>query len=176
MYLIASPTVWIFSASSSGMFRSNSSSNSITSSTVSRLSAPRSLMKPVCSLTFSFEAPICSQTISITRSRMLPVGLPTLPPAGFPAWTSVGVSAPGGAAPGTGNLHDHAAVDANHLPRNVPRARGGEELHDGRHVLDGPQAGQGDPGQQGLGGPRRQVRGHVGRDVARRHGVGGHPS
>src|ERR1051326_3014556 len=182
MYLMASPTVWIFSASSSGMFRSNSSSNSITSSTVSRLSADRSLMKEVCSVTFSFEAPICSQTISITRSRTLPV-LATLPPAGRagalngastrgPCFPRGSVPPPGG-SPGAGTLlHDHAAVYANHLPGNVPRPGGGEELHQRDDVGRGPEPPEGDPGLQSLGGPRWQSGRHVGFDVARRDRVG----
>ncbi len=80
MYLMASPTVWIFSASSSGMFRSNSSSNSITSSTVSRESAPRSLMKEVASVILSRLAPICSQTMSSTFSRMFSLAATPYPP------------------------------------------------------------------------------------------------
>src|ERR1035441_2476774 len=50
------------------MVMSNSSSNSITNSTVSSESAPRSLTKEVSLVTWSLETPICSLTISITRS------------------------------------------------------------------------------------------------------------
>ena len=51
---MASPTVVIFSASSSGMEIPNSFSNSMISSTVSRESAPRSLAKLyVSSISFS---------------------------------------------------------------------------------------------------------------------------
>jgi len=45
MYWIRIPTVVIFSASSSGISMSNSSSKAMTSSTVSKESAPRSSMK-----------------------------------------------------------------------------------------------------------------------------------
>src|SRR5262245_38159947 len=48
----------------------NRSSNSMTSSTVSRESAPRSLMNDVSRLTSSFLVLSCSQTISTTRSSM----------------------------------------------------------------------------------------------------------
>src|SRR5262249_48242694 len=48
----------------------NSSSNAITSSTVSRLSAPRSSMKLAFSVTFSASTPRCSTTIFFTRSPM----------------------------------------------------------------------------------------------------------
>src|SRR5690606_5324191 len=45
IYFTASPTVTMDSAASSGISMPNSSSNAMTSSTVSRLSAPRSSMK-----------------------------------------------------------------------------------------------------------------------------------
>src|SRR4029079_18442441 len=51
MKLMASPTVWIFSAASSGISMLNSSSKAITSSTVSRESAPRSSMNLASSFT-----------------------------------------------------------------------------------------------------------------------------
>src|ERR1051326_8063057 len=66
----ASPTVRIVSAASSGISQPNSSSNAITSSTVSRLSAPRSSMKLALSVTFSGSTPRCSTTIFFTRSAM----------------------------------------------------------------------------------------------------------
>src|ERR1051325_2603113 len=47
---------------------SNSSSNSITSSTVSSESAPRSFTNEVSGVIFSLSTPSCSATISITRS------------------------------------------------------------------------------------------------------------
>src|SRR6188768_1189972 len=67
---MALPTDWIFSASSSGIEISNSSSNSITSSTVSSESAPRSLMNEVSRVILSGVVPIWSQTILITRSSI----------------------------------------------------------------------------------------------------------
>src|SRR6202011_1041323 len=65
---VASPTVKIVSAASSGISQPNSSSNAITSSTVSRLSAPRSSIKLALSTTFSGSTPRCSTTIFLTRS------------------------------------------------------------------------------------------------------------
>src|SRR5882762_8931979 len=65
---VASPTVKIVSAASSGISQPNSSSNAITSSTVSRLSAPRSSMKLALSTTLSGSTPRCSTTIFLTRS------------------------------------------------------------------------------------------------------------
>src|SRR5882724_7043594 len=60
----------IFSASSSGISHSNSSSNAITSSTVSRESAPRSLTKEDSFLTSDSFTPNCSATIFLTRCSM----------------------------------------------------------------------------------------------------------
>src|SRR5215475_11952923 len=65
---MASPTVLIFSAWSSGMVISNSSSSSMTSSTMSRESAPMSSWKEVERVTCSLFTPRFSQTISMTRS------------------------------------------------------------------------------------------------------------
>src|SRR6476469_8507580 len=68
--LMASPTVKMVSAASSGISHPNYSSNAMTSSTVSRLSAPRSSMKLALSVTFSASTPKCSTTIFFTRSPM----------------------------------------------------------------------------------------------------------
>src|SRR5262245_39353590 len=70
MYSMAAPTVWIFSASSSGIEISNSSSNSITSSTVSRESAPRSFTNEVSFVILSGDVPIWLQTMRLTRSSI----------------------------------------------------------------------------------------------------------
>src|SRR3984893_7514919 len=67
-YLIASPTVTIVSAWSSGISTPNSSSKAITNSTVSSESAPRSSMKLALSTTLSASTPRCSTTIFFTRS------------------------------------------------------------------------------------------------------------
>src|SRR5438270_8298379 len=67
---MASRTVVIFSAASSGISTPNSSSKAITSSTMSRLSAPRSSMKLSSSVTLSGSTPRCSTTIFFTRSAV----------------------------------------------------------------------------------------------------------
>src|SRR5580704_15205050 len=66
--LMASPTVRMVSAASSGISQPNSSSKAMTSSTVSRLSAPRSSMKLAFSVTLASSTPRCSTTIFLTRS------------------------------------------------------------------------------------------------------------
>src|SRR3989337_2694548 len=69
-YLRASPTVRSFSASSSGMSTSNSFSQAITSSTVSRLSAPRSSMKLASLVSFSRSPPSSFSMMSLTLSEL----------------------------------------------------------------------------------------------------------
>src|SRR5881628_2482751 len=66
MYFTTSWTVRIFSASSSEISMSYSSSSAITSSTMSRESAPRSSMKDAVGVTSSSLTPSCSQMISFT--------------------------------------------------------------------------------------------------------------
>ena len=52
---------------SSGISQLNSSSNAITNSTVSKLSAPRSSINEAVSVTFSTSTPKCSITIFLTK-------------------------------------------------------------------------------------------------------------
>src|SRR5215831_20519102 len=123
---MASPTVVIFSASSSGISRSNSSSKAITSSTVSRESAPRSSMNFALGLTSSSSTPSCSQMISLTRSS---TGL-AMNASSRRMNSEDTVHLVGGPV---GCLHVQAAVDVDHLARDVGRAIAGEEAH---HLRD----------------------------------------
>src|SRR6056297_3155265 len=66
------------SAASSGISMPNSSSNAMTSSTVSRLSAPRSSMNEAFSVTLSSSTPRCSTTIFFTRSAISLISIPHL--------------------------------------------------------------------------------------------------
>src|SRR5512141_1732627 len=68
MYSTASLTFWIFSASSSGISMPNASSKAITSSTVSRESAPRSSTKEASGFTSSACTPSCSTMMLLTFS------------------------------------------------------------------------------------------------------------
>ena len=70
MYSTASPTVFSFSASSSGISALNSSSKAMTNSTVSRESAPRSSMKEASRVTSSAFTPSCSTIMSFTFCSM----------------------------------------------------------------------------------------------------------
>ena len=70
MNFTASATVRMVSAASSGISIPNSSSKAITSSTVSRLSAPRSSIKLAASFTSPASTPRFSTTIFFTRSAI----------------------------------------------------------------------------------------------------------
>src|SRR5271166_3703589 len=65
---MASLTVRIFSASSSGISISKASSKAMTNSTVSRESAPRSSTKEALGVTSPSSTPSCSTMICFTRS------------------------------------------------------------------------------------------------------------
>src|SRR3989338_6524283 len=67
-YPSASPTVTMFSASSSGISKPNSSSKAITSSTRSSESAPRSSESDAPDVTFSGRTPSSLTMISLTRA------------------------------------------------------------------------------------------------------------
>src|SRR5262245_18830429 len=71
MYSTASPTVRIFSASSSEISVPNSSSRLMISSTRSSESAFRSSTKDASGLTSSSSTPSCSTTIFLSRSYVL---------------------------------------------------------------------------------------------------------
>src|SRR5439155_1516391 len=114
MYWIASPTVTIFSASSSGIWMSKCSSSAITSSTVSRESAPRSSMNFAVGVTSSSSTPSCSTMISFTFSS-----------TGFAMNRS---------PPPKGELHIETAVDVEHLARDVGRPVSGEESYHLGHL------------------------------------------
>src|SRR5690606_40505578 len=139
---MASATVWSCSASSSGISRPNSSSNAMTSSTVSRESAPRSSTNDASGVTFSGSTPSSLMMISLTFASMLSDMM----------CLAVGV------------LHDHAAIDHDHLAGNVTRARACKKPYDPGHVLCGPESSERDlAGQIPLGrlGTAEEVAGVV---------------
>ncbi|GAM92399.1 acyl carrier protein [Listeria monocytogenes] len=69
MYFTASPTVLMFSASPSEISTPNSSSSSITNSTTSRESAPRSSLKEASKVTLDSSTPKRSTMIFVTFSN-----------------------------------------------------------------------------------------------------------
>src|SRR6266568_5697024 len=157
-YFMAEPTVLSFSASSSGMSMSNSFSKAITSSTVSRLSAPRSSMKLAPSVSLSRSTPSSSTMMSFTFSSSCFMSMPM-----------------GNLKRGVGKRSQHhPAVDDQHLSRNVAREVGGEKEHRRRDVRAFAQPAQRDGLDQGrprlAGDGARELR----IDEARRHRVHEH--
>src|SRR5690348_8923248 len=197
MKFTASLTVTIFSAASSGISQPNSSSNAITSSTVSRLSAPRSSMKLALSVTLASSTPRCSTTIFFTRSATSLITrsstkltrlilavcdirslgdkpeqggtLPNIDRRPFPAERPLSLAVPRG-----GLDHGQPAVDVQGLPGHVARLVARDEEHPGRDLL-----GRADPAQRDRLGDAGfllvvQRRGHrrrneAGRDTIDRH-------
>src|SRR6476659_3893870 len=152
MYSIASLTRVIFSASSSGISMPNSSSNAITSSTVSSESAPRSSTNDASGVTSSSSTPNCSTIMLFTLSAT----------ATFSSY-----------------LHVHPAVDGENLTSNIRRLVGRQKTysrgnlrrraHSPQRNLRGPirLRGLGDRrGHVGFAQPRSD---HVHRDLPRRH-------
>src|SRR5690606_12916743 len=125
MYRTASPTVRIFSASSSGISKSNSSSNAITSSTMSRESAPRSSTKDASSVTSSASTPSCSTTSSLTRSK-------------------TSMSSP----PCQDSSHGQPAIDDQGVPRDVRCVVADEKCHATRDLFGTPDAPERNPFRQ----------------------------
>src|SRR2546430_13305453 len=115
------------------MSMSNSFSNAITSSTVSRLSAPRSSMKPASDVSLSRSTPSSSTMMSLTFSSSCFMSM------------VMGILKGG---VGKRSQH-HPAVDDQHLSRNVARDVGRENEHRRRHVRALAQMAQGDRRDQG---------------------------
>src|SRR5689334_3682880 len=153
MYWMASPTVTIFSASSSGIWMSKCSSRAMTSSTVSRESAPRSSMNFAVGVTSSSSTPSCSMMISFTFSST-DFAMNPLRMGKSEAW-----------------LHVEAAVDVEDLPRHVRGPVSGQESYHFRYLASRSDALERHLRQQRLARVCRQRRRHVGLDQSRRDGV-----
>src|ERR1700741_4052538 len=117
---MASLTRVIFSASSAGISIPNSSSNAITSSTVSSESAPRSSTNEASGVTSSSSTPSCSTMMLFTLSA-----------------TAIQSS-----------LRVHPAVDGQNVPCNIRRLVGGEKAARRRHVVHGAESTERDERRQ----------------------------
>src|SRR5690348_3246414 len=156
-YCMAAPTVFSFSASSSGMSMSNSFSKAITSSTVSKLSAPRSSMKLALLVSLSRSTPSSSTMMSLTFSSSCFMSMAMVDPSAE-GWTLAG-------------SHYHPAVDDQHLSCNVARQIGSEKEHGVCDIFALPQPSQRNGRLEGLLHLVRDGFRHLGRDVSRSDGI-----
>src|SRR6266498_4579627 len=158
---MASPTVLIFSVSSSGISILNCSSSASTSSTTASESAFRSSENDASSLTLSGATSSCSMMIFLTFSSIS--SAMCLGPL---------LSSCYGLAART--LHEKATVDAQDLPGDVPGRRPGQKRDRRSDVLGFSNAAERNRLEQ-LGAPRlgQLRRGHVGVDVTGRNRVRG---
>src|ERR1700757_1279896 len=138
MYSIACWTVVIFSASSSGISVSNSSSRAITSSTVSSESAPRSSTNADSFLISASLTPSCSATIFLTRCSTLSMHYPPTRESKPSERSQFYQIVP----PRKDGLlcHVHSAVDVQCRAGDIARLARGEECHRMRDVLRRAQA------------------------------------
>src|SRR3954453_22467588 len=139
------------------MSMSNSFSNAMTSSTVSRLSAPRSSMKLASLVSLSRSTPSSSTMMSLTFSSS--------------CFMSIAMGNPQGRK---SDSHHHSAIDDENLPRNVAGQVGGEKEDGGRDVGPLPQPSQRNVVQEVLLGFRGDSLCQLGLDEARRNGVHQH--
>src|SRR3989338_629913 len=136
----------IFSASSSGISTPNSSSSAMTSSTVSRESAPRSSTKEAVSVPSSILTPSCSAIIARTRSWMD---------------SAINVSSSFDVQSG---LHGQAAVHHEDVPRDVPGGVADQKQRGLRDIPGFPEGSHRNQRLKPLLGLISQAIGHLGLD------------
>src|SRR5215212_5236609 len=139
-------TLVIFSASSSGMSHSNSSSRAITSSTLSRESAPRSSTKDDSFLMSASATPSCSATIFLTRASRLSIEFLHSFFCGSTAKKRAHSSTARGRhlSQKSPLIHVHAAIHVQRGAGDVGGVRRAQEKHGLRDVLDLPETAQRD--------------------------------
>src|SRR5438309_555753 len=131
-------TVVIFSASSSGISVSNSSSRAITSSTVSSESAPRSSTNEDVLLISASFTPSCSATIFLTRCSTFSIAdsFPlVLLRSNFGGAHCSRIAFLSGKPLGLPSVHVHAAVHVKGRAGDIGCLRRIEKRHHGRHIL-----------------------------------------
>src|ERR1051325_12253636 len=140
------------------MSMSNSFSKAITSSTVSRLSAPRSSMKLAPEVSLSRSTPSSWTMMSLTLSSS--------------CFMSIAMGSLNGGV-GKGSQH-HPAVDDQHLTCNVAREVGHQKEQRRGHIRPLPHSAQGNRPDQGFPGGALDGTRELRVDEARRHGVHEH--
>src|SRR5262245_56451027 len=151
MEFTTSWTLRIFSASSSEVSMPYPSSRALTSSTMSRESAPRSSMNEASGVTSSSLTPSCSQMISFTFCS-----------------TAVPIS-----SSFARNSHVQATVHMQHVPGDVGGVRRRQKFHCRRDVLGPPHAARRDDTRVETLLRLVDAGRHLGLDEARRDGVDG---
>src|SRR5207302_150457 len=141
------------------MSMSNSFSKAITSSTVSRLSAPRSSMKLASGVSLSRSTPNSSTMMSLTFSSSCFMSIAMLTLSG---------------GKGDRRSHHHPAIHDDHLPRNVAGEVGGEKEHGPGDIAAQAEPSQRDVIEEVLLGLRGNPASQLRIDIARRHGVHQH--
>src|SRR5690349_5395277 len=136
------------------MSMSNSFSNAMTSSTVSRLSAPRSSIKLASLVSLSRSTPSSSTMMSLTFSSSCFMSMAMGNPQR--RWTC---------------LHHHPAVDDQHLSRNVAGQVGGEKEDGGGDLGTLPEPSQRNVVQEVLLGFWRDALGQLGHDKSGRNRI-----
>src|SRR5436190_23909801 len=132
----------------------NSFSNSMTSSTISRLSAPRSSMKLASSVILSRSTPSSFSMMSRTFLALSAIWLGSCRVKNAGKLAKVQMHC----------LHHHAAVHHEHLSRDVRSMVRREKRNHRRNVLRLPEAIQRDQPRQGSACLRRPRIAHVGSD------------
>src|SRR3982750_630606 len=141
----------------------NSFSNSMTSSTMSRLSAPRSSMKLASSVILSRSTPSSFSMMSRTFWALSAMsGAPVVVlNAGKLAKVRAKCHVAKGTSGTTARSHHHAAVDDQRLARDVRSVVGGEEGDHAGDVARRPEPLARDLAGQGSAGLDRHRRRHV---------------
>src|SRR5262245_53788612 len=156
MYAMASRTLCIFSASSSGISMLNSSSYRITNSTVSSESAPRSSMNLAFGVTSDSSTPSSSTMICLTLS--------SIDSAIEFLQENVGIGA-------TVKSHIHSAINIDHLPSDIACLIRGQKCNRVGHFEIGSGAFQRNLFQHRAASRFVERGGHRRLDEPRRHGV-----
>src|SRR5687768_6432838 len=138
----------------------NSSSNAMTSSTVSSESAPRSSTNDASGVTSSSSTPSCSTMMPFTLSATA-IQPPLKKEEGRRIRMTLLPS------------HVHPAVDGEHLPGNIRCLIRGKKTDRRGDVVRPPEPTQWNPRLPLLAGPLGNLPCHVGFDQPRRDDVGG---
>src|SRR5690606_7089157 len=155
MYVTASPTVAMLSASSSEISISNSSSSSITNSTTSNESSPRSPVNEASSFTSLSSTPRRS-TITLVILSITVANVVTSPQIRIQKTF----------------LHDHSAIKMKRLARHIGSIIRSQEKRSFRDIFRRTEPAQRNLSQHRFLDIFGQLVGHIGRDESGRYSIG----